>query len=295
MDFVNCEGWLTELDDMWPGKALSIQVEKEICHLRSPFQDIRLFETTDCGKMLVLDGMIQFTEYDEFAYQEMMTHVPMFSHPAPEKVLVIGGGDGGILRELAKHDTVKEIDICEIDEEVINVCREHVPSLACGFDDPRVNIHIADGSEFIKSHNSYYDVIIVDSSDPIGPGEALFHKAFYAGMKQALNDGGIIASQGESFFLHPEVFCNLLGVVRSLFPICGYSFMLVPTYPGGNIGVCLGSLKHKVNSPARRPSAEQQSKFNYYTPELHQASAVLPAFGQRLIDKVMAADPNSFN
>jgi len=273
---------------MWPGMALSIQIKEEICHVTSKYQDIKLFDTFNGGKMLILDEMIQFTEYDEFAYQEMMTHVAMFSHPAPERVLVIGGGDGGILRELGKHDIVKEIDICEIDEEVINICRKHVPSMGCGFDDPRVNLHIADGSEFIKSHNGYYDVIIVDSSDPIGPGEALFEREFYVGMKQALKPDGIIATQGESFFMHQDVFKSLISVVSSLFPICGYSFMLVPTYPGGNIGVCLGSLQYPVNAAARKPTPEQQQKFTYYTPELHQASTVLPAFGAKLFEEAVA-------
>ncbi len=288
MDTVNNVEWFSELSDMWPGKALSIQLKEEICHVTSEYQDIRLFDTVSSGKMLILDGMIQFTEYDEFAYQEMMTHVAMFSHPAPERVLVIGGGDGGILRELGKHDIVKEIDICEIDEEVINICRKYVPSLSCGFDDSRVNVHVADGSEFIKSRNGYYDVIIVDSSDPIGPGEALFEREFYVGMKQALKPDGIIATQGESFFLHQEVFKNLIGVVSSLFPICGYSFMLVPTYPGGNIGVCLGSMKYPVDIPARKPTREQQDKFIYYTHELHKASAVLPAFGRKLFEEAVA-------
>lgn len=280
------EGWFTEACEMWPGCALSVKVTKELYNKRSKFQDIKLYETESSGKMLVLDGMIQFTESDEFAYQEMMTHVAMFSHPNPERVLVIGGGDGGVLREIAKHDVVKEIDICEIDEDVINICKQYVPSLSCGYDDPRVNVHVADGSEFIKDRQKYYDVIIVDSSDPIGPGEALFGEQFYRGMKTALNNEGIIATQGESFFLHQEICKNLMMVVNKLFPIWGYSYMLVPTYPGGNIGVCLGSLKHPVDKPARRPSPEMQKKLKYYTPEIHLASTVLPAFGQRMIDEV---------
>jgi spermidine synthase len=280
------DGWFAEICEMWPGRALNIKVSKELYNKPSKFQDIKLYETESCGKMLVLDGIIQFTESDEFAYQEMMTHPALFSHPDPKRVLVIGGGDGGILREIAKHDTVEEIDICEIDEDVINVCKKYAPSLACGFDDPRVSVHIADGSVFIKERQNYYDAIIVDSSDPIGPGEALFQQAFYEGMKSALTSEGIIAAQGESIFLHQDIVEKMMRITKALFPVWGYACILIPTYPGGNIGVCLGSMKHTVEKPLRSPDKAMQDKLKYYTPEIHTASMQLPAFAARLMDKV---------
>ena len=276
----------TESCEMWPGRSLNIEITKELYNKPSKFQDIKLYETESCGKMLVLDGIIQFTESDEFAYQEMMTHPAMFSHPNPKRVLVIGGGDGGILREIAKHDTVEEIDICEIDEDVINVCKKYVPSIACGFDDPRVSVNIADGSVFIEKRQKYYDVIIVDSSDPIGPGEALFQKTFYENMRSALNDEGIIATQGESLFLHQDVVEKLMEIAESLFPVWGYSYTLVPTYPGGHIGICLGSMKYPIDRTLRTPGEEMQRKLRYYTPEVHTASTKLPAFAARLMEKV---------
>ncbi len=277
------EGWFSEISDMWPGRALSVQYREKLVDIHSPYQHIVLYDTPDCGKMLILDDIIQFTEDDEFAYQEMLTHLPMFCHPNPENVLVIGGGDGGVLRELARHDCVKHIDICEIDAEVVRVCREYVPSMACGFDDPRVTLHIADGHEFIRQHRKCYDVIIVDSSDPVGPGIKLFEDAFYQAMKGAIKDDGIVATQGESFFMHWQVVRDLMQVARNNYPISAYSYMMVPTYPGGTLGVCLGSMKYSLTEPCRRPSPEMQARLRYYTPEIHLASMVLPAFGVRLL------------
>ena len=172
------DGWFSEICPMWPGISLSLQVDKLLYSKASQYQQIDVYQTRNHGRMLVLDGIIQLTEFDEFAYQEMLAHVPLFAHPHPEKILVIGGGDGGILREATRHDTITEIDFCEIDEDVISVSKEFLPSLACGFDDSRVRVHIGDGSAFITRHKKAYDVIIVDSSDPIGPGEKLFEYPF---------------------------------------------------------------------------------------------------------------------
>lgn len=278
-------GWFSETGTMWKGVSLSIKIEKVLCRKRSKYQKIEVFKTTSCGKMLVLDGMIQATEMDEFAYQEMLTHVPMCSHPSPERVLVIGGGDGGILREVARHNTVKEIDICEIDEEVINVCKTFIPSMGCGFDDSRVNVHIADGSAFIKKRLNYYDVIIVDSSDPVGPAETLFRESFYTGMKNALRKNGIIAAQSESFFLHGKIVRSLMDICRGLFPVAEYSYIMVPTYPGGGIGICVGSLGPDVKQPARLLAAKIRNQLRYYNPEIHQASFILPQIGKKLLAK----------
>ena len=228
-------GWFSEICDMWPGMALSIEIERVLFSKKTRFQQIDLFETKSHGKMLVLDGIIQLTEADEFAYHEMMAHVPLFAHPDPKSVLVIGGGDGGVLREVSRHQCIESIDFCEIDEEIIKVSKKFLPQIACGFDDPRISIHIEDGSRFINKQKNRYDVIIVDSSDPIGPGEKLFEKPFYQGLKNALRENGIIATQGESFFIHKEYVKNLVKITKQLFPVQAYSFMLVPTYPGGSI------------------------------------------------------------
>jgi len=278
------DGWFSEICPMWPGISLSLEIDKILYSKKSKFQQIDMFQTKNHGRMLVLDGIIQLTQSDEFAYQEMMAHVPLFAHPNPEDVLVIGGGDGGILREVGRHDGVKTIDFCEIDEDVIKVSKEFLPDLACGFDDPRVKIHIADGNAFVLEQKNKYDVIIVDSSDPIGPGEVLFERPFYEGLKKALRPNGVIATQGESFFLHKECVTNLVKITRELFPIQAYSNFLVPTYPGGHLGANLGSLGPELKKPFRTIPENFQKQLKYYSPEVHEASFVLPYFAQKMFE-----------
>ncbi|MHB9139511.1 MAG: polyamine aminopropyltransferase [Victivallaceae bacterium] len=272
--------WVTEGDS---GFAVSIETKKHLFSRKSAFQQIDIYDTPFCGRMLVLDGVVQLTEFDEYVYQEMLTHIPMFSHSDPRRVLVIGGGDGGVLREVARHQCVEKIDICEIDEEVINAARRFIPSTGCGFDDPRVTIHIADGSVFVKSRRDFYDVIIVDSTDPAGPGEPLFNQEFYQGMKNALREGGIIASQSESVFLHPKIVSRLLSITKKLFPVYGYAIMIVPTYPAGNIGACIGSSGNDIRNPVREPDAAMQAVLKCYTPDIHRAAFKLPKFAENLI------------
>jgi spermidine synthase len=267
---------------MWPGAALSLEIKEVLYSQASKFQQIDLYQTRNHGRMLVLDEIIQLTESDEFAYQEMLAHVPLFAHPLPERVLVIGGGDGGILREVGRHDCVKSIDFCEIDEAVINVSKQFLPNLACGFDDPRVKVHIVDGYDYVSGQNQEYDVIIVDSSDPVGPGEALFELPFYQALKPALRENGVVAFQGESFFMHRDCVINLMRMTKKLFPVHGYSYFLVPTYPGGNIGICLGSSGPGVKKPNRKMSKKLQDQLKYYSPQIHEASFVLPYFARKM-------------
>ena len=232
----------------------------------------------------VLDGIIQLTNFDEFAYHEMMAHLPMFAHENPRRALVIGGGDGGVLRELGRHPELESIDICEIDAEVIEVAREFLPELACGFDDPRVRIHIADGSEFVRDYPGYYDVIVVDSTDPGGPGTPLFGEAFYRDMKRALRPGGVIATQAESPYLLPDIVARLHGVCRRIFRSAGYASILVPTYPTGTIGACVASDRESVSEPARPVPPEMAEKLRYYTEDVHRAAFANPAFVKKLLE-----------
>lgn len=287
------DGWFSEICPMWEGVSLSLKIEKHIYSKKTAFQQIDLFETKSHGKMLVLDGIIQLTEADEFAYQEMLAHVPLFSHPKPENILVIGGGDGGILREAGRHECLRQMDICEIDETVISVSKQFLPGIACGFDDPRVHLHIEDGDLFVKRNPGKYDVIIVDSSDPIGPGEALFKMPFYEGLKSALRPGGIIATQGESFFLHRECVTNLVQITRKLFPVQAYANILVPTYPGGHIGICMGSCGPELTKPSREIPDKVQKQLKYYTPQVHQAAFVLPYFAQQMLTPPADKDTES--
>jgi spermidine synthase len=280
------DGWFFETCSMWSGMGFALEIEQVLHKEKSRFQQIEVFQTKNYGRMLALDGIIQLTEFDEFAYQEMLAHVPLFAHPHPETVLVIGGGDGGILREVGRHDCVTHIDFCEIDEAVIRVSKQFLPGLACGFDDPRVNVNIGDGYTYVREKKNQYDVIIVDSSDPAGPGEVLFKKPFYESLKTALKPDGIVATQGESIFLHKECVTNLAQITKQLFLHQAYACIMVPTYPGGNIGICLGSLGPELKQPARKVSEKIQGQLQYYTPRMHAASFVLPVFAHRMLHNI---------
>lgn len=275
--------WISEVG---PSFGFTVETTAHLYSARSEYQQIDIYQTAHCGKMMLLDGIIQFTEYDEFAYQEMLAHLPLFAHPCPERVLVIGGGDGGILREIAKHDCVKHIDICEIDAMVIEASKKFVPSMSCGFADPRVAVHIADGSKFVADKEAEYDVIIVDSTDPVGPGESLFNAEFYGKMKRALKADGVIASQSESIYLHPAVIKRLMRINLDLFGSYNYALMLVPTYPTGTIGASVVSQSRDVKIPAREPDSVMREKLRYYTPEIHRASFVLPKFANDFLKEV---------
>lgn len=183
-----------------PDVKLSIRVDRQLYSGESEFQRIDVYESPEFGRFLVLDGYIMLTEKDEFIYHEMIVHVPMAVHPGVKKVLVIGAGDGGAVRELARYPEIECIDLVEIDEEVIQVCREYLPKTACKLDDKRVHIHYEDGLKFVRSREDEYDLIVVDSTDPFGPGEGLFTKEFYGNCYKALREDGIMVNQHESPF-----------------------------------------------------------------------------------------------
>jgi spermidine synthase len=197
---------------MWPGQAMNLKVNQVLHHEKSKYQDVLVFESSDYGTVLVLDNVIQCTERDEFSYQEMITHLAMNSHPNPKKVLVIGGGDGGVLREVVKHECVEEAILCDIDEAVIRVSKKYLPGMSIGFKHPKSKEYVGDGFEFLKDHKNEFDVIITDSSDPEGPAETLFQKPYFELLNDALREGGVITTQGCSL---PFLNFPLLGF---LFP-----------------------------------------------------------------------------
>lgn len=283
MDLI-IDGWFHERGELWPGQAMSIKVKEVLYHGRSKFQDVLIFSSTNHGNVLVLDGVIQVTERDEFAYQEMMAHIPLFAHPNPEKVLVIGGGDGGILREIAKHPGVKEIYICELDADVIKYSKKYLPTLAKGYDDPRVTVKIMDGAIFMNENQDNFDVIITDSSDPIGPASVLFEKPFYDAMHKSLRDGGIVCTQGENVWLHLDIIKPLMDSINQMYGTVEYAYTTIPTYPSGQIGfIIAGKNRDSCVKPVRLPSEEQTDSMRYYSPEIHEASFVLPAFAKKAI------------
>jgi len=295
MEFVNVasgaqqikDGWFGESEVMWPGQRFSIQCEEILYAEKSDYQDIVVFKSSTYGNVLVLDGVIQFTERDEFAYQEMITHLPMFAHKEPKKVLIIGGGDGGVLREVVKHPSVEKIDMCEIDDKVIDCAKRFFgEKIVAAYNDPRLNLVQGDAAEYIKrpDHDSY-DVIICDSSDPVGPAESLFKPAFYEAMAAALNPGGITCTQGECVWLHMDLISNVLSACSNIFSNVEYAYTTIPTYPSGQIGFVLCSndeTENTIQIPKRAPTEDMQLR--YYRPAIHRSAFVLPAFAYQQVE-----------
>ncbi|KAF5746606.1 Spermidine synthase 1 [Tripterygium wilfordii] len=286
-------GWFSEISPMWPGEAHSLKVEKILFRGKSDYQDVMVFQSSTYGKVLVLDGVIQLTERDECAYQEMITHLPLCSIPSPKKVLVIGGGDGGVLREVSRHVSVEHIDICEIDKMVVDVSKEFFPQIAVGYEDPRVTLHIGDGVAFLKAvPEGTYDAVIVDSSDPIGPAQELFEKPFFESVAKALRPGGVVCTQAESIWLHMHIIEDIVANCRQVFKgSVNYAWTTVPTYPSGVIGFMLCStegplvdFKHPVNPIDATDSCNKLKPLKFYNSEIHSAAFCLPTFAKRVID-----------
>jgi spermidine synthase len=261
-----------------------IEVTKKLASERSQFQKLEVYETTSLGRMLVLDDVIQCTEFDEQSYHEMICQVPLFAHPNPQKVLIIGGGDGGSVRECLKHKSVQEVHLCEIDKRVVDLCLEHIPSMAGKVTDPRVHCHYEDGAAWAKNHPDTYDIIIVDSSDPIGPAEVLFQFPFYESCRNALKSDGILATQAENFLLHAKIIKELLSFGKKLFPISRYYYTQVPTYPGGMIGFTFFSRKHAHDELVDKRFAESGIKaeeFRFWSVDFHKKAFTLPGAAMR--------------
>lgn len=284
------DGWFAEVSKtMWPGQAMSLQVEKILHVEQSKYQDVLVFKSTNYGNVLVLDNCIQVTERDEFAYQEMITHLAMNSHPNPRKALVIGGGDGGVLREILKHDTIEEAWLCDIDETVIEVSKKYLPEMAKLYEDPRVKIHIGDGFKFLAEYKNQFDVIVTDSSDPEGPAELLFQKPYFELLNNALTAEGVITTQAENIYLHMPIISKLKADCKQIFPVAEYAYTMIPTYPSGSIGfmVCSKNAKANVKAPLREPwAAEYVAKnLKYYNYPIHEASFVLPTWADQILNK----------
>ncbi len=267
---------------MWPGQAMSLKVDEVLYHQRSKFQDVLVFRSESYGNVLVLDGVIQTTDRDEFSYQEMMAHVPMLSHPDPKRVLIVGGGDGGVLREVCRHPGVEHVCLVDIDGDVIDVSKRFLPNLSAGFKDPRATVHVGDGFQYLRDHPASYDVIITDSSDPVGPAEVLFQREYFQLLKQSLAPGGVVCCQGECMWLHLPLIKKVTGMCGELFDHVDYAYTCIPTYPSGQIGLLLCGSR-PFRKPVRALPDAAANALRYYTPAIHEAAFVLPAFAQRAI------------
>ncbi len=280
MDF-----WFTELHT--PTERLSWKVERVLFRGRSPFQDIAVIETNDFGRMLVMDGFVMTTEKDEFVYHEMMAHVPLAAHPAPRKVLIVGGGDGGVLREVLRHPGVESATLVEIDRLVLEVSREFLPSLANGFDDPRATVLIGDGLAHVReTETSTYDVVIVDGTDPSGPGEVLFGGEFYRDVARILTPDGIVATHlSENPFSMASRVLAIRDRIAGSFSRVGICRADIPSYHTGTWYFCVATNSRDADPASPRPGSVDGIALKYYSPAIHRAAFVLPPYVEELLAK----------
>ncbi|OIT40668.1 PREDICTED: putrescine N-methyltransferase 3 [Nicotiana attenuata] len=288
-------GWFSEFSALWPGEAFSLKVEKLLFQGKSDYQDVMLFESATYGKVLTLDGAIQHTENGGFPYTEMIVHLPLGSIPNPKKVLIIGGGIGFTLFEMLRYPSIEKIDIVEIDDVVVDVSRKFFPYLAANFNDPRVTLVLGDGAAFVKAAQAgYYDAIIVDSSDPIGPAKDLFERPFFEAVAKALRPGGVVCTQAESIWLHMHIIKQIIANCRQVFKgSVNYAWTTVPTYPTGVIGYMLCStegpevdFKNPIN-PIDKETTQVKSKLaplKFYNSDIHKAAFILPSFARSMIE-----------
>lgn len=264
----------------------SIKVDKHIYSGQSEFQRIDVFESPEFGRFLTLDGFMMLTEKDEFIYHEMITHIPMAVHPKPENILIIGAGDGGVVRELSKYEGVRRMDLVEIDEQVVEVSKRLLPTTACRFDDPRLNIYYQDGLKFIRKYENEYDIIIVDSTDPFGPGEGLFTKEFYGNCFKVLREDGIMVNQHESPFYEEDAEAMKRAhqrIVKS-FPISRVYQAHIPTYPSGYWLFGFASKRyHPIKDLNSRMWNHLSIETRYYNTNLHKGAFYLPNYVEKIL------------
>ena len=281
------EMWFSEFHT--PDVKHSIRVNRHLYSKQSDYQRIDIFETPEFGRVLTLNGNVMLTERDEFIYDEMMTHVPMAVHSGIRDILVIGAGDGGVVRELTRYDRVEHIDLVEMDPLVVEACRTYLPSNACRMDDRRVHIHFENALKFIRRQESAYDLIIVDSTDPFGPSEGLFTREFYGSCHNALREDGIMVNQQGSPFYAEDAGAMQRSHKRivSTFPISRVYQAHIPTYPSGHWLFGFASRRyHPVHDLDGERWLERGIETRYYTPRLHMGAFCLPAYVERLLRKV---------
>lgn len=259
----------------------SLKVKEQLFCQKSDFQQVDILETYEFGRILTLDGCLMVTEKDEFIYHDMIVHVPMATNLDIKKVLVIGAGDGGTIRELTRYASIEHIDMVEIDELVVEACKKYLPQTACSLDDPRVHIHYEDGLKFVRRKSNEYDLILVDSTDPFGPGEGLFTKEFYGNCYNALTDQGILVNQHESTYYdaYVEAMKRAHRRIKETFPIAKVYQAHIPTYPSGH---WLFGYASKNFDPIENLNAEKWNalgiKTKYYNTELHKGCFALPNY-----------------
>lgn len=261
--------------------TLSFKYQKKLFDKKSTYQHVQVFETKNYGNMLAIDNITMTCERDEFVYHEMISHVPLFSHPDPKDVLIIGGGDGGTAREVLKHSYLNQCTMVEIDEVVISACKKHLKVTACSFDNPKLNLKIEDGAKFIAQHRDSFDVIIVDSSDPIGPSSVLFGEAFYKNVHKALRKDGIVVAQADSPFYRIDNQKNTLKMCGGLFNKMGFYNYSNASYPPGHWSFLFASKgPHPIKNFNPERVKNSGLSFRYYNEEIHKASFARSQFAK---------------
>ena len=285
---INSTEWITDSNEKF---AISIRIKGErLFHEVSEFQTVEVFDTQDRGKMLTIDRMVMCTEADEAAYHEMIVHVPMLAYPGVKDVLVIGAGDGGTIRELVRHPGIERITMVEIDEAVVRASKQFLPTISCALEHPKLNLLIDDGIKFVQNAaDNSYDLVIIDSSDPVGPSEGLFTKSFYEDVYRTLRPGGIVTVQSESPIFHQKAFVDLNQCLKQVFGVDSVHCYLVfiPMYPTGmwSLTYCSKQGVHPVKNLDREKAVQFVKKHDlrYYNADIHQAAFALPGFIQKMI------------
>lgn len=267
------------------GFGIAIKQKEVLFSAQSEFQKVEIIDTDSAlGKILTLDGLMMTTEGDEYYYHEMIAHIPMMNHKCPKDVLVIGGGDGGTVREVLKHDTVERVVLCEIDGTVIEACKKYLPTIAGELDNPKVEVLVEDAIEYIKDKDNQFDVVLIDSTDPMGPGEGLFTQEFYTNVKKSLKEGGIVCAQSESPVVNKEEIKKMYTLLYKVFPIVSTFTSPIPTYPGGYWAwaYCSETVQ-PLSIIDKRRCDEITKQCKIYNVEYHFARFALPNFLKEIL------------
>lgn len=270
--------WFTEeqTDDV----ALQLKIVRTLHTEQTRYQRLDVVETERFGRMLLLDGMVMTTERDEFVYHEMIAHPGLVTHPHPRRVAIVGGGDGGAVRETLKHDDVEQVNLIEIDERVVAASREYFPAISCALDNPRTRVLVEDGIKHIREAKGAYDVVMVDSTEPIGPAVGLFSQSFYEALFEATTDDGLIVAQTESPFFNADLIRKTHRALRAVFPIVRLYLAFIPTYPSGMWSFTLASKKYDPLNVELSGPMPFDTK--YFTPDVFRAAFALPPFVEDL-------------
>jgi len=276
--------------DLWfyekhiPGAGICLKIKQTLYSKKSKYQEVQILDTEEFGRMLVIDGMVMTTEKDEFIYHEMLVHVPVFVHPNPEYALVIGGGDGGTVRELVKHKNIKKITMVEIDKDVIEVSKKFLPGLSSQFNNRRLKLMIGDGIKYVKETKGKFDIVILDSSDPVGPAKGLFSRDFFRNVHRRLNSDGILVAQTETPFMDRKVIKETYRILKKIFPVVRMYFATIPTYPSGTWSFAFASKKYDpfADFDIERVLTKKFST-KYYNEDVHRGAFMLPEFMKELV------------